>query len=179
MGGIAGRYHVSLRLLTDANPRARGRPLRPGQQIIVPTGGALSSSVARRVSDPVVPAASTPTGFHRVRYGETLSGLADEYDVRVSQLRKWNALGESEGLRAGQRLRISPPAGPPRRVAERLKVSTSGARPAEARIHVVRRGETLTGLARQYGVSIQALREANGLSNRDPIRAGLALKIPG
>jgi LysM repeat protein len=162
MGGIAKRYHVSLPLLTDANPRARGRVLQIGQQIIVPTGGALSSSVARRVSDPVVPASNTSTGFHRLRRGETLSGLADEYDVSVNQLRAWNALGRSETIRAGQLLRISP-----------LEKA------ADSRVHLVRRGETLRGLARQYGVSVQALREANGLSERDPIRAGHPLRIPG
>ncbi len=106
MGGIANRYHVKLGLLTDANPRARGRPLRPGQQIIVPTGGAISTSVARQVASPVVPAGSTATGFHRVRRGETLSGLAAEYDVTVTQLRSWNSLGQSDGIRAGQRLRV-------------------------------------------------------------------------
>ena len=162
MGGIAKRYHVSLSLLTDANPRVRGRTLRIGQPIIVPTGGALSTSVARRVSDPVVPASSTSTGFHRVRRGETLSGLAGEYAVSVSQLRAWNSLGGSETIRAGQLLRVSPPA-----------------QASDRRVHMVRRGETLAGLARQYGVSIQALREANGLSERDPLRAGLAIRIPG
>ncbi len=89
-------------------PGFAGRSLRPGQQVIVPTGGALSTSVARRVADPVVPASSTATGFHRVRRGETLSGLADEYDVTVAQLRAWNALGRSGNIRAGQRLRVAP-----------------------------------------------------------------------
>ena len=184
MGGIANRYHVSLRLLTDANPRVRGRALRVGQHIIVPTGGALSSSVARRMADPVVPAASTASGFHRVRRGETLAGLAAEYDVTVSQLRRWNVLGESEGIRAGQRLRVTSPgrSASPRSEAvpgSEIKVSSAGAQAASPRIHVVRRGETLGGLARQYGVSVQALREANGLAERDRIRAGSALKIPG
>src|SRR5262249_19978609 len=183
----ASRYHVSLRLLTDANPRVRGRALRVGQHIIVPTGGALSTTVARRVADPAVPAASTASGFHRVRRGETLVGLAAEYDVTVSQLRKWNVLGESEGIRAGQRLRIAPPGRRAPAPIGNLKVSSAGAQAAGggggggggSRIHVVRRGETLGGLARQYGVSVQALREANGLTARDPIRAGFALKIPG
>jgi membrane-bound lytic murein transglycosylase D len=42
----------------------------------------------------------------------------------------------------------------------------------------VRRGETLTGLAKRYGVSIQALRDANGLSG-DALRAGSTIRIPG
>ena len=103
LGGIAQRYRVSLRLLAEANPRLRSTRLRPGQRVIVPTGGALSTSVARRMADPVEPAASSPSGFHRVRRGETLSGLADAYGVSVRQLRAWNALGASGTIRAGQR----------------------------------------------------------------------------
>jgi len=181
MSGIAHRYHVSLRLLTDANPRVRGRLLRPGQQLIVPTGGALSTSVARRVADPVVPPSSSPSGFHRVRRGETLSGLAAEYDVTVSQLRAWNALGRSEGIRAGQRLRVAPPLRPRIRVVHTTSLAASPAKAAASteRVHVVRRGETLGGLARHYRVSVQALREANGLAEDTPIKAGAALKIPG
>ena len=59
------------------------------------------------MADPVEPAASSPSGFHRVRRGETLSGLADEYGVTVRQLRAWNALGASGTIRAGQRLRVA------------------------------------------------------------------------
>ena len=44
---------------------------------------------------------------------------------------------------------------------------------------MVRRGDTLTGLAKRYGVSVQALREANGMAQRETLRAGVALKIPG
>jgi LysM repeat protein len=44
---------------------------------------------------------------------------------------------------------------------------------------VVRRGETLKGLAKRYGVSVQALRNANVLSESRPLKAGKSLKIPG
>ena len=86
LGGIAQRYRVSLRLLAGANPKLRGR-LRVGQRVIVPTGGAVSGRVAQRIADPVVPAAGSPSGFHRVRRGENLIGLAEEYGVTVRDLR--------------------------------------------------------------------------------------------
>jgi membrane-bound lytic murein transglycosylase D len=178
MSGIAHRYHVSLRLLTEANPRLRGRFLRPGARVIVPTGGALSTSVARRMADPVEPASSSPTGFHRVRRGETLSGLAAEYGVTVRQIRTWNALEGGAGIRAGQRLRVAPPSAVRRKTT--VRVATAGATAtAGARTHTVRRGETLTALAKRYGVSVQALRAANGLTERDGLRAGATIRIPG
>jgi len=188
MSGIAHRYRVSLSLVTQANPKLRGRMLRPGLRVIVPTSGAISASVARRMADPVEPASSSPTGFHRARRGETLTVLAEEYGVTVRQLRGWNALGPNDGVRAGQRIRVAPPSAPPAapRRASTVRVATSGANPptpaapsAAGRIHMVRRGETLTSLAKRYGVSVQALRDANGLSNRDGLRAGATIKIPG
>jgi LysM repeat protein len=156
-----------------------GRKLRPGQRIIVPTGGAISSSVARRMADPVEPAASSPSGFHRVRRGETLSGLAVEYGVTLRQLRAWNALGERGMVRAGQRVRVAPPAQPRARSAAGVTTTVAGATTSGERIHQVRRGETLTGLAKRYRVSVQALREANGMSAGDALRAGATLRIPG
>jgi LysM repeat protein len=46
------------------------------------------------------------------------------------------------------------------------------------RTHVVQRGETLSGLAKRYGVSVQALRDVNNLSARAPLKAGRAIRIP-
>jgi LysM repeat protein len=45
--------------------------------------------------------------------------------------------------------------------------------------HVVKRGETLTSIANQYGVSVQALAAANNLANPNVIYVGQCLVIPG
>jgi membrane-bound lytic murein transglycosylase D len=174
MGGIAKRYRVSQAMLLAANPRVNSRRLRINQRIVVPTGGALSTSVARRMADPVVAAGTNTSAFHRVRRGETLSEIADEYGVTQRELRLWNALDSRGRIRAGQRLRVVSPDSPRRAVPTAQPVERVG-----GRTHVVRRGETLKSLAKRYGVSIQALREANGLGERDPLKAGIALKIPG
>ncbi len=168
LGGIALRYRVSQSMLAAANPKLKSRSIRIGQRVIVPTGGALSTSVALRMAEPVV-AAGTHTGtFHRVRRGETISEIADEFGVTQRELRDWNGLDQRGRIRIGQRLRIASPDSP------RGVLSASDG----AKTHVVRPGETLKGLARRYGVSIQALRKANNLSEREALRAGVALKIP-
>lgn len=48
---------------------------------------------------------------------------------------------------------------------------------ASGGVHVVRKGDTLSGLAVRYGVSVRELKQANGL-NSDLIRIGQSLKIP-
>lgn len=47
-----------------------------------------------------------------------------------------------------------------------------------AQVHVVERGETLTQIARQYGVTLAALEAANGIKDPNLIVVGQKLKIP-
>jgi len=70
-------------------------------------------------------------------------------------------------LAIGQRIRLG--ASAPARSAGKVTA---------AKVHVVRRGETLSAVARRYGVSVQRLMEANGLVRGNSIRAGARLKVP-
>ena len=162
-GGVARSYGVSLSALYEANPRIRRRGLRTGERLVIPVGGAMSAVVARSVAEPE---ARTVT-FHRVRRGETVSGIAQRYRISQVQLRRWNGLS-SNRIKAGQRLRVgdSP--------TERARVATRGS----ARTHTVRSGDTLTGVAKRYGVSVASLASANGLSRESGIRIGQRLRVP-
>ncbi len=173
LGGIALRYRVSQAMLTASNPKVKSRSLRIGQRIVVPTGGALSTRVARRMAEPVVAAGTSTKAFHWVKRGETISEIADEYGVTQQELMAWNGLDRLGRIRIGQRIRVSSPEG---RAAPRAEPSAEN---GAGKTHVVRRGETLRGLARRYRVSIQALREANGLTERETLKTGIALRIPG
>lgn len=50
---------------------------------------------------------------------------------------------------------------------------------AAGRVHTVKRGETLDGIGRRYGVSVPAIAAANGVRDPQLIRTGRALAIPG
>jgi membrane-bound lytic murein transglycosylase D len=177
LSGIAQRYRVSQSMLFAANPKVKSRALRIGQRIVVPTGGMPSTKVARRMAEPVVAAGTTARTFHRVKRGETISEIADEYGVSQRELLDWNGLDRRGRIRAGQRIRVSPPDTRPAPTAQ--PQDSASQENAGERTHVVRRGETLQGLAKRYGVSVQALRTANGMSERETLKAGVALKIPG
>jgi len=59
------------------------------------------------------------------------------------------------------------------------RTPTPQASASRTRTHRVRRGQTLTAIAREYGVSLESLRSANGLSAREAvIRPGQTLQIP-
>ncbi len=163
-GHIARRYHVSVRDLEDANPRVRPTQLRVGQRIVVPTSGVSTARAAAAAEERSAAVHRSVSSTHRVRSGETLSGIAVRYHVSVGQLRAWNGLRGS-AIRAGQVLRV-----------------VGGSHPAAgrtgARVYVVRRGDTLSGIAQRYGVSVAALQDANELGSSSTIRAGARLRIP-
>lgn len=167
MGGIARRYRIGLGELQDANPRARARALHIGQVLVIPILGAAPPASRRvaaagTVSSSADRASSTTT--HRVRSGETLGSIADRYHTSVRALMDWNDL-PSTRIRAGQRLLVSAP-------AVVVAVRNEG-----RETHVVRRGETLSGIARRYGVSVDAIKDANGLRS-STIRSGQRLILP-
>lgn len=162
LGRIARRYGVRVSDIENANPQLKRRMLRAGERITIPIGPG-STAIAR--ADDAAPPAGATARTHVVKRGETLSHISRRYGISQAKLREWNGLNRDGDIRAGQRLRLSARSG--------------GAAPARvaARTHVVRRGDTLSELAQRYGVSVRAIREANGLRS-DAIRAGTKLKIP-
>lgn len=57
-------------------------------------------------------------------------------------------------------------------------VRTEESLPADGR-HTVRRGETLSRIAKRYGTTVQAIAAANGIKNYHRLRTGQVLAIPG
>src|SRR6185312_10218564 len=99
LGGIAQRYRVSQAMLMAANPKLKTRLMKIGQRVVVPTGGVPSTKVARRMSEPVVAAGTSTGAFHRVKRGETISEIADEFGVTQRELQSWNGLDSRGRIR--------------------------------------------------------------------------------
>lgn len=116
-----------------------------------------------------VPASAEPAqqgGVHVVAAGETLSSIALRYGITADSLSRANNLANPNFVFAGQRLTI-PGAG-----------TASGAAVSTGDIHVVSGGESLHTIAQRYGTSIQALADANALSNPNFVYVGQRLRIP-
>jgi membrane-bound lytic murein transglycosylase D len=70
------------------------------------------------------------------------------------------------------------PVGTAERTLVALKDLPDSERLAEVR-HKVRKGETITSIARRYGVTTSEIREANGMGRKSVPRAGQWLTVPG
>jgi LysM repeat protein len=157
--GIAARYGVSAGQLAAANRLHSASWVYVGQRLAIPGHAAT----------PAVAAPSTAGQAYVVRPGDTLTGIARRHGIAVSQLAAANGLRANAWVYAGQRLTI-----PGQAVASAPAVSS-----ASAGVYIVRPGDTLTGIAARYGISLSQLAAANGLRVNAWVYAGQRLAIPG
>jgi membrane-bound lytic murein transglycosylase D len=127
---------------------------------------------------------------HLVRSGETVIGISTAYGVDSRELMRINDLEDSSDLEDGMVLRIpggaepgelaagsAATAQPPASVTGSTLTPAPEVDPATPRVHRVRRGETLVGIARSYGVTLADLLRENGLRG-DRLLVGQTLRIP-
>ena len=107
-----------------------------------------------------------PDRQYVVTRGDSLSLIAQRHNVSLSQLRSANSL-RGDTIQVGQTLSI-PGSGP---------TLIASVAPPQVSEHTIARGETLSGIAARYSISLSSLREANRLRN-DTIRVGQVLVIP-
>lgn len=117
----------------------------------------------------------TPEGwfiYHEIKKGETLNKISRDYQVPIEKLIFYNP-GADKVIKAGEKLRI------PVKAPVQPFISEKGTSSSEkSRVqHIVKKGETLFAIARQYGISLSALLAANpGLTEN--IREGQVIRIP-
>jgi membrane-bound lytic murein transglycosylase D len=184
---IARKYHVSSEAIAEANNledeevRAEAKliiPVATGknkENVIAESGGYSKRSVA-----------------YKVRKGDTLTSIANDYGVSADKLRKWNHL-TSNTVKPGRSLRIYKPsaedsevagAHSKKKVAPELSAHNSHAAASAKKTtalaknpthHTVKPGETLTSIASEYNVSIAELKKNNPAIAK--LRAGDVLVI--
>jgi len=149
---IANRYGSSVDELVRLNDLVDADGIQAGQKLKIPGE-----------SSPDVPPVTPEEIVHLVQSGETLRSIALRYDVTTQAIMTANSITDPNRILVGQRLTIP-----------------GGVVPVEPgpTYHLVQRGETLSPIAGQHGVSTLALQAANGITDPDSIYVGQRLTIP-
>ena len=146
---LARRYGITVYALASANGLSTTSHIYIGQHLYIPDGYGAPGCKS----------------YYTVKRGDTLSGIASWYGISTYALASANHIGNSNYIYRGQRLCIPSGSGAP-------------GNPGYNSYHTVKKGQTLSWIAKHYGVSTYALQHANGISNPNYIYAGQVLWIP-
>ncbi len=164
LGSIASRYGVSVDAIVRMNKIANRNRIYVGTELVIPVPGAKGAEAVQPNATASTSSASSspaPTTWHTVRSGENLASIASRYGATVADLMAWNDISNPDRIRAGQRLRVG--AGTP-----------SGA----AVVHyTIATGDTLSGIAKHFGVTTAQLQRDNDISNPSRIKVGQVIEV--
>jgi membrane-bound lytic murein transglycosylase D len=193
LASLARTYRTTIKRISEVN-HLEDRQLDPQAKLVIP------------VSPGKHPASDTPTYArritrYRVRRGDTVQSVADNFGVSAQQLRRWNGIRSTTNSLAGRRvlalhLPISPGAhdaelARSRSKSKHPKTEAASAKPPTTKSseierlkpekevavvhHRVRSGETLYSIANAYRTTVRALKRDN--RNVGVIRPGMILNI--
>jgi LysM repeat protein len=130
------------------------------------TAPATPAAPSHAAPAPSHAAASTS---HVVAKGDTLGGIAKRYGVSSAAIKQANGMS-SDTVVLGKTLVIPGASGPATRPA-------AGNASGGGKVHTVVKGDSLSKIATQHGVTVEALKKANNMTS-DTVVLGSKLRIP-
>ena len=152
---IARRYGTTVQEIASINNIQNPNLIYPGETIRVLTNSTTSGEETRGTGDII----------YTVQRGNTLSQIAQEYNVTVNHIVELNNIQNPNLIYPGQKLRIT------ESDVQSLNPITQNS------TYTVKRGDTLSSIARRYGVSVDYLVRINNIQNPNIIYPGQLLQI--
>jgi membrane-bound lytic murein transglycosylase D len=188
IGGIADKYRTTAAVLREIND-LRGNTIRAGEYLMIPHAmqslASYTQSADLRAARQQNVQRSGARKAHIVRGGESLWSISREYAVDVRSLASWNSMAPGDVLSVGRELVVWTEA--PAAVAagqppvQAIAVRSNGATGVldNARIreitYVVRRGDSLSSIARRFRVTVPKLLEWNSVRTDKYLQPGQRL----
>ena len=146
---LAIEYNTTIARLVELNNISNPNLIYAGETLVIPIASQESN------------ANGVKTIPYIVQSGDTLSKIAREFDTTVEILASINNISNVNLIFTG----------------ELLYVPTSNANDISHTLYVVKRGDTLWGISRRFGVSISKIVMLNRISNPNLIFPGNVLRI--
>ncbi len=176
---IAVAYKLTIKDLEIWNNLSKNSKLQIGQRLFIPGNNTAGYATPTPVGMILV---SQPEKdgkiIHVVQSYQTLSTISQAYSISIDQILSQNGLKIDWPLQVGQKLLIRPSlvtatATPlPLTPAEKLTPAADG-----KYYHTIKSGETISGIAGLYKISINDLAGWNGMTSEDIIRVGQKLLL--
>jgi membrane-bound lytic murein transglycosylase D len=188
LASLSREYRMPVKSIAAAN-HLEGTELEAGAKVIIPVAPGKhpfgdNATYARRITR------------YKVRKGDTVQTVADNFGVSAQMVRRWNGLHSGDGLRGRRVLALHLPVTPNSEVvmakskspAARKTALTASAKvsrsangdedssgQASVVRHKVKSGETLYSIANTYKTTVAALKRNNG--NVATLRPGMILVV--
>ena len=165
---IAKRYRTTIKALATLNQLNPAKPIFPGQKLKVPDRPRGKGGVQRQGQG----SSQRTAGARSTETAKSAKGSTQETGQRSA---RGKARAKSKPRTQASPARPSQPTATRKSRATRKPAAKTQPQP---RTHVVRQHQTLSGIARRYGVSLRALVRANGINPKRPLQIGQRLMIP-
>ncbi len=165
--GISKLYNLEVDQILAENPLVKSDGLKVNQTLLVPVTSENKKELGGLVEE------NKDFLVHQVQPKQTLYSVSRQYNIEIQALLDANPELGGDGLKAGSSIKV-----PVASIKPEKPSTLSAAAPDSLQGHIVKKGETLYSLSKQYDVDITMLKRANdGL----PIglKEGMVLRIPG
>ena len=152
---IARKYGTTVQEIASINNIQNPNLIYPGETIRILTNSTTTGEETRGTGDII----------YTVQRGNTLSEIAQAYNVTVNHIVELNNIQNPNLIYPGQKLRIT------ESNVQDLNPITQNS------TYIVKRGDTLSSIARRYGVSVDYLVRINDIQNPNIIYPGQLLQV--
>ena len=216
--GIAALYGLALEDLLHWNGMKGGDTIHPGKRLRLVASH--TKRPRRKKNKKKSPTSAKASAVHVVQSGESLSQIAQRYQVSLQDLLQWNGMEMKDALFTGKQLQLSPPKlskavkKAKKQITKTVKNTEKQVKEAEEQvkevlkaaekqtekakqalktaekqtkevlksvskaIHTVQSGETLSQIAKRYGLSVDALIKYNAFDSDHIIRPADKIRLP-
>lgn len=169
LSGIALKFSTTSSKLAQLNSISNPNLIYVGQRLLVNQSSNSNSSSSGQSSSTTTNTEASAASY-TVKSGDTLSGIASQYNTTVNQIVSLNQLSNPNLIYVGQVLKL--------KNSQTTNSSSSSSTAAmTVGTYTVKAGDTLSAIASRYSTSSSTLASLNSLSNPNLIYVGQVLKV--